>query len=227
MRSPSPTPLAQIVIAHGKGLASIRSLLEDAASQAVDVYRKAWGRFPKGTVLSGMTRDRFLELTDDSTELAGSGVVVRSCGEDWVRILLKGPGWEIALRTRPTLIHVDEGSGGLFGLDEYSAPLGTPVLFWRFDREENQLASFAMARVVDMTWVMEAKVYEEVEITYDLASLAPLPSPPGASNDDDNLDDVVGRWDNDEPQSEAEATDKTDEDSDDDEPGTTLGENRN
>jgi hypothetical protein len=224
MRSPSPAPLTQVVAAHGGELAVIRRLLEEAAREAIKLYRP-WKRLPKGTALSAMTRDRFLELAEDCEELAGGGVVVKSCGEDWVRVWLPGPGWIVSLRSRPKVISVEE-EGGLFDLDLFGAPRGTPVLFWRFNAAEDRLASFSMARVADMAWVLEAEVLEEVEITDGLTALiSGRVTVPGSGNDDDDLENVVGRWDNDEPLSEAEVADEIYEDDHDDERGPALGEN--
>jgi hypothetical protein len=47
---------------------------------------------------------------------------------------------------------------------------------------------------------------------------------PGSGNDDDPLDDVVGRLEGDDPQSEAENTDRQYEDEHDDESDSAVGD---
>jgi len=50
---------------------------------------------------------------------------------------------------------------------------------------------------------------EEIMITPDMRSVPPVSIViSGSGNDDDDLDDVVGRWDSAGPQSEAEITDR-------------------
>lgn len=214
---------------YGRELAIVRRLIEQAARDAVKLY-KPWGRAPKGTALSAMSRDRFLELAPDDEDLALSDVEVYGEGEDWVRVRLPKLGWCLPLRARPKLVRIEDGQGtldpDLFG----EPPLGTPVLFWRFDASEDSLSAFSLIRVLELEegWVMECKGLEEVEITADLLVLPVASAPtPGSSNDDDDLEDLVGRWDNEDPQSEAETTDrqyKDDDDDDDDESDSAVGD---
>ena len=227
MESPSPIRLKQVVTAHGRELAVIRRLLEKAAREAIKLH-SPWGRPPRGTVFSGLAREKLLELVEDCEELAGTGVAVMACGEDWVRVWLPGPKWMLKLRSRPKVIPVSD-EPALFELELDGVPRGFPVLFWRFNSNEDQLAHFAMARVRDLEWVMEAEVLEEIEITADLAALTTgrAATVPGTGNDDDDLTGVVGRWDSDEPRSEAEATDETYRDSHDDERDSAVGDDNN
>jgi hypothetical protein len=229
MKSPEPTSLKQVVAAHGRELAAIRRLLEEAAREAIKLH-SPWGCWPKGSVFSGLTREKFLNLIQDCEEFAGTGVAVWSCGEDWVRVWLPGPKWLLKLRSRPKMIFIDDDHA-LPGLELDGVPRGFPVLLWRFNFEEDRLAHFTMARVVDVEWVMEAEAFEEIEIAADLGSQGATPAATvrGTGNDDDDLPGVVGRWDSDEQQSEDEATDTTDEDShdDDDEGDTAVGEDNN
>lgn len=224
MNSPTPTPLAQTVTTHGKGLAVVRRLLEDAARQAVKAVMDAWNTPPTGTALSALTRKRLRMLVGGNEELAETGVIVKFCGEDWVRVWLAEPGWEIHLRTCPPIVPVGQ-EPGLFGREEFAVPRGTPFLFWRFDTSEDQL-SFSMALVANPDWVIEAYVYDVVEITDLETGTGAVLTPPGTGNDDDDLNDLLGR-DDDEPQSEAEANDDKNEDSNDDERGTAMGEDGN
>lgn len=225
MKSSSPTLLEQVVTAHGGELAVIRRLLEEAAREAIKLH-SPWGRPPKGTAFSALTREKFLELIEDCEELAGTGVAVMTCGEDWVRVWLPNPKWMLKLRSRPKVDLVNDDEPTLFDLEPDEVPRGSPVLFWRYNLDEDRLAHFSAAIVTDPDWVMEAEVLEEIEITDDLISVTAgrAATVPGTGNDDDDLQDVVGRWDNDEPLSEAEATDKIFKDSDDDERGTAMGE---
>lgn len=223
----SPSPLAQAVAVHGRGLVALRGVLEQSASDAVDLYQP-WRRVPKGSALSAMTRDRFLELVGECEELAGSGVTVRSCGEDWVRVWLPHLGWMVPLRTRPKILHI--GDPGLFPEDLFGPPLGLPVLFWRWDHAQRQLASFSMARVTELVrWPLDCTALENIEITADLitsSSLHPVP-PPGAGNDDDDLPGLVGRWSHDEALSEEQSTDELDKDTRDDDIDPAVGEDDN
>jgi hypothetical protein len=214
------------VAVNGRELAVVRRLLEQAARDAVKLYAP-WKRAPKGTALSAMTRDRFLELAADDPDLALSDVEVFTEGEDWVRIWLPKLGWKLHLRTRPKLVRIADPTG-LFDPDLFEdLTLGTPVLFWRFDPCENRLAAFSLVRVLNIEdgWVMECKGLEEIEITADLLALPVMPTvTPGSSNDDDDLEDVVGRWDSEDPQSEAETTDRQYKDDHDDESDSAVGD---
>jgi hypothetical protein len=220
------SPLEQAVAVHGRELAVVRRLLERACRDAVTLYSK-WKRYPKGTAMSAITRDRFLELANDDPDLALSEIEVFAEGEDWVRIWLPKLGWKLPLRTRPKVVRIEDGSGWL-GPDLFGdPPLGTPVLFWRWDFPEDRLAFFSLVRVLNTEdrWVMECKGLEEIELTLDLlATPAATSVTPGSSNDDDDLDDVVGRWDSEDPQSEAETTERQYRDNHDDESDSAVGD---
>jgi hypothetical protein len=218
----SPTPLENAVAAHGRELAVLRALVGQAAADAVGLYGP-WHRTPKGSALSAMTRDRFLELSGHSADLAGSGVAVRSCGEDWVRIWLPKLSWLVPLRARPRIVRVEEP--GLFPDDMFGPALGSPVLFWRWDTVERKLASFSLARVTSMdNWVLECPVLESIDIRDDLAAMpAGRLVPAGGSNEDDDLAGVVGRWDREDPVSEAEHTDELRKDTRDDNIDPAMG----
>ena len=219
----SSTLLEQAVAAHGRELAVVRALLEQAATDAVGLY-KPWLRSPKGSALSAMTRDRFLELAPDSTGLAASGVVVKSCGEDWVRVWLPKLSWLVPLRTRPKVIRLEDD--GLFPEDLFGPPPGTPVLFWRWNIEQSELTHFSLTRVANMdNWVVECPTFESIEISADLITMKPPGSSTlaGTANDDDDLGGLVGRWDSEEPQSEAEHTDELGKEGRDD-PGFAVGD---
>lgn len=223
----SPSPLEQAVAAHGRELAVLRDLLDKAARDAVKLYAP-WGRGPKGGVMSGMTRDRFLEFAQDSAELAGSGVAVKACGDDWVRVWLPTLRAWVHLRSRPrTVIPVVEDE--LFPVyDLLGMPPGLPVLFWRWDRIEGRLATFSVAWVSTMdNWVVECPVREEVEISADLMALPAGRPVPGAGNDDDDLPGLVGRWDSEESMSEDQVTDEGREGTSDDDTGPAVGEDPN
>jgi hypothetical protein len=220
----SSSPLEQVVGAHGRELAVIRDLVEKAGHDATKLYRP-WGRAPKGGVMSGMTRDRFLEFAHDSADLAGSGVAVKACGDDWVRVWLPLLRRWVHLRTRPknvVLLKEDE----LFPVvDLFGLPPGEPILFWRWNKGEQRLATFSVAWVTTLdNWVVECPVREEVEVSPDLMT---LPSSPvaGTSNDDDDLP-LVRRWD-DGPKSEDQITDEAREETSDDDTGPAVGEDTN
>lgn len=205
----------------------LRDLLGRAAHDAVGIYTP-WGRAPKGQVMSGMTRDRFLEFAQDSAELAGSGVAVKAAGDDWVRVWLPLLRAWVHLRSRPrNVVPVIEDE--LFpGYDLLGLPQGLPVLFWRWDRIERQLATFSLAWVTTMdNWVVECPVREEVEVSPDLMALPASRPVPGAGNDDDELSGLVGRWDGEEPMTEDQVTDDAREGKGDDDTGPAMGEDAN
>lgn len=202
----------------------MRALLEQAASDAVGLYAP-WQRNPKGSALSAMARDRFLELSQYSADLAGSGVVVKSCGEDWVRIWLPKLSWLVPLRTRPKVIRLEADS--LFPEDLFGPAPGTPVLFWRWNMEQGELTHFSLTRVVNMdNWIVECPIFESIEISADLIALTPVgnATPTGAANDDDDLGGLVGRWDRQEPVSEAENTDELGKEECDDDAEWAVGD---
>jgi len=221
-----PSPLEQAVAVYGRELALVRSLIERAARDAVQLY-VPWKRAPKGTARSAMARDRFLELAADDPDLAASDVEVFAEGEDWVRIWLPKLGWKLALRTRPKVVTI-ENRDGFLDPDLFEDPaLGTPVLFWKWDVLRDCLAFFSLVQVINTEdrWGMECKASDEIKITPEMLSVPTIAAAaPGSSNDDDDLDDVVGRWDSTDPQSEAETTDKQYRDDHDDESDTAVGD---
>lgn len=222
----SSSLLEQVVGAHGRELAVIRDLVNRSARDAVSLYGK-WERAPKGGVMSGMTRDRFLEFALDSADLSGSGVAVKACGDDWVRVWLPILRMWVPLRTRPPTVVVVEDNDLFPEFDLLGLPPGKPVLFWRWSRAERRLVSFSVAWAVTMdNWVIECPVRGEVEISADLMALPSRPVP-GARNDDELPDELVGRWDGDEPKSENQVTDDAREESGDDDSGPALGEDTN
>jgi hypothetical protein len=90
------------------------------------------------------------------------------------------------------------------------------------------MASFSVAWVITMdNWVVECPVREEVEISADLMALPAARPVPGASNDDDDLPGLVGRWDGEEPMSEDQVTDEAREGASDDDTGPAMGEDAN
>jgi hypothetical protein len=223
----SLSPLEQVVRCHGRELAVIRDLVEKAARDAVMLYRP-WGRAPKGGVMSGMTRDRFLEFAQDSAELTGTGVAVKGCGDDWVRVWLPALHMWVHLRSRPrTVVPVNDDE--LFIVyDLFGLPPGCPVLFWQWNKAEQQLATFSVAWVTCMdNWVVECPVREELEISAGLMALPALRPVPGEGNDDDDLPGLVGRWGDGEPKSEDQVTDEAREGGSDDDTGSALGEDAN
>jgi hypothetical protein len=222
----SSSPLAEAVATHGRELAVVRRLVEAAAGDAVGLY-KPWRRAPKGSALSAMTRDRFLELAQGSAELAGSGVVVKSCGEDWVRVWFPKLGWMVPLRTRPKVIRLEEP--GLFPADLWGAPPGNPVIFWRWGKKEQRLTHFSLAQVTEMDdkYGTECVALENIEITAGVVPMHVSPIIDGAANDDDDLRDLVGRWGSDEPRSEDQVTDELDKDNRDDRTDPAMGEDGN
>jgi hypothetical protein len=171
-----------------------------------------------------MTRDRFLEFALDSADLSGSGVAVKACGDDWVRVWLPILRMWVPLRTRPPSVVLVEDNDLFPEFDLLGLPPGKPVLFWSWSKSEQRLVSFSMAWAVTMdNWVIECPVRGEVEIPADLMALPSRPVP-GASNDDDDLPGMVGRWDSDESKSEDQVTDEAREESSDDNTRTALGE---
>ncbi len=223
----SPSPLEQTVGAHGRELAVVRDLLDKAARDAVELYTP-WGRTPKGGVMSGMTRDRFLEFAQDSAELAGSGVTVKACGDDWVRVWLPVLRAWVHLRSRPRTVVLMIEDELLPEYDLLGLPAGLPVLFWRWDKAEQRLMSFSVAWVTTMdNWVIECPVWEEVEISADLMALPAGRPVPGAGNDDDDLPGLVGRWDGEEPMAEDQVTDEARAGTSDDDTGPAVGEDAN
>jgi hypothetical protein len=175
--------------------------------------------------MSGMTRDRFLEFAHDSAELAGSGVAVKACGDDWVRVWLPILRAWVPLRTRPpTVVQLNDEE--LFPVvDLLGLPPGYPVLFWQWNRLEQELLSFSAAWVITMdNWVIECPVREEVGIPADLMALPAGRYVSGAGNDDDDLRGLVSRWDGEEPKSEDQVTDEAREGTCDDDTGPAVGE---
>ena len=226
----SPSPLEQSVAAHGRELAVLRGLLDEAARDTAKLCEPR-GRAPKGTAMSALTRDKFLELAEGCTELAASRVAVKPCGEDWVRVWLPELQIWMPLRHRPETVVLVEQAGLLSEEDEdlLGWPGGSPVLFWRWNHAKHRLSSYSVAWVTSKKkWFMECPVREEIEISADLMAL-PVGGfvPTGARNDDDDLPGVVTRWDTAEPLTEDQATDKADEGAKDEGTNPAVGEDGN
>jgi hypothetical protein len=158
----------------------------------------------------------------------------------------------VPLRTNPGTIVVVEDDELFPQVDLVGLPPGQPVLFWQWDKRQQQLASFSVAWVITMdNWIIECPVREEVEIPAGLMALPATRSVQGADNDDDDLpglvglqdgdeptsdrpaevagndDDLpglVGRWDGDEPKSEDQINDEAREGTSDDDTSPAVGE---
>lgn len=206
----------------------LRDFLEEAGHDTIRLHQPR-GKAPKGTAMSSLTREKLLELTDGSADLAASGVRVRPRGEDWVRVYLPKPlhTW-FPLRTRPKTVVVDAPTGVLSEEDEdlLGMPYGYPYLFWCWDYAIHRLKSYSVVWAKRRSpWYPECPCVEEIEISATLAALpANITVPRGARNDDDELDDVVAKWPTDEPMSEDEVTDKADEGARNDDADPAMGD---
>lgn len=224
----SPSPLAQAVAIYGRELAIFRGLLEEAGHDTIKLHQPR-GQNPKGTAMSALTRPKLLDLAKGSADLATAGMRVRPRGEDWVRVWLPKPlqAW-VPVRSRPDTIVVDGDVSILCEEDEdlLGMPMGYPYLFWRWDYTEQRLMSFSAAWVKEKRgWHKECPCREEIEISAALAALpANTSAPIGARNEDDELDDLVAKWDTDEPLSEDQVTDKANESVEDGDTNPALGE---
>jgi hypothetical protein len=184
--------------------------------------------------MSALTRDKFLELAEGSTDLGASDVAVKPCGEDWVRVWLPKLRTWVPLRRRPeTVISIEQP--GLFSEEEDEEvdllgwPAGFPVLFWRWSHNEHQLSYFSVAWVVSKEkWFIECPILQEIEIPPDLMALpAGGPMPAGIRNDDDDLPGLVTRRDPEESLSEDQVTDNADGGARDDGTNPAVGEDGN
>lgn len=226
----SSSTLRSVVETHARGLAMLRALLVTALRDSATLY-KPRGRPPKGMAMSVMMRDKLIELALPSADLAADGLSVMAYGQDWVRITFRG-GVTAPLRKRPprTGAVTLEGQEDLFSLldDEEEpappvdafrdSPLSLVVLWdykWAVDSEGNItddiLAYFGVAQVGSKGGEPDYQtVVDHVEISPNVVPLLPV-APPGSDNDDDELDDLIGRWDQDAPASEEEITDAQEE----------------
>ncbi len=220
--------LAEVATEYGGEFSLLFRLLEQAGCDTVDLF-KPWGHLPGGTAFSASTRDRFLQLAEDSAELAASKIKVEAYGDDWVRIYLSMLGLRVKLRARPRTAHLIEpglwpdggvgpnsedgsdseaSSGRLFesGLID---PPGHVVVFWRFNLPERSMSKWSIARVVSMDdWFIDCPMYEEVDLPTDVLLLAGHRVPVEAANDHDDLADVVGLREDGEAQSEEQVTNR-------------------
>jgi len=73
--------------------------------------------------------------------------------------------------------------------------------------------SFSLVRLVEKEPGLKSEYWEEVAISESTVPL-PLARPPAGTgnDDDDNLQNLVGRWNSEEPRAEHEATDDQDKD---------------
>lgn len=191
----SLTPLQRAVLARAREFAHLHDLLLRAGGDALDLY-KPWGRRPKGSAFSAMTRDRLLEFVGDSVTMSGSEVQVTPHGEDWVRVWVPELGLEVPMRTRPRGAYLLQDDilqqldgADLDGLaDLFGDPPGKHVIFWRFNLHERTMPhwSFARAHSLD-NW--DCPMYEEVELptAHTLRDVAQ----PESADDHDDLEGVV------------------------------------
>lgn len=225
MSSPRTSPLREAVVAHGRDLALIRRLFEQAVSETTSHYAEKWGHAPRASVLSGMARNRFMELVVE--QALTTGVVVTSEGEDWVRVWLPSLGRTIRLRTRPK--RAAQEQGGLFDLDLFGwCRPEEPFMFWRWIASEDRLALSLVGVLTPVRlWGLKCQVTDEIEITADLLAI-PASAPPGTGNYDDPLNDFLSRWPTEVPESEEEATDREErEKRDDNGTDSALGDDGN
>jgi hypothetical protein len=205
----SLTPAVLVLQKYGRELSLLRDLLAIAAEDSLKLHAPR-EHAPKGSTMSGLTRDRFLTLASGSPELLESKVKIRSAGEDWVRIRFPELPREVRLRTRPKSMAKRYDSTLPFN-DLLGPPPGHFVLMWTWEAPVG-LASFSLVRTVAKDWGPRCDYWEEVPIQEGLVAL-PLTRPPaGTGNDDDqDLYDLVGRWPSQEARDESEATDDQDE----------------
>lgn len=202
--------------------------------EAVGKFSASNGRIPKGLLASMIIRENLGNRIErgDLIHGVGSKFVVERYGQDWIKIHF--PEQEaVRLRTEPAypkvqnpvLVPADDDAPALF-----EEPVGHLVLMWRWDVATGMLRSLWLTRVVSLDWKQDGCVIlEKVEIKSAMESKF---VPEGIGSDEDDLDDMLSRWDDSEPgdpdepdeSGAAGAADFDDnEDEDDDEGDTAVG----
>ncbi|MEX5634133.1 hypothetical protein [Parafrankia sp. FMc2] len=195
--------------------------------------------------MSGMMRDKLIELALPSAELAADGLAVTAYGQDWVRVTFGSEGVTAPLRKRPRVKKVPalQNEVSLFEFDDqldrdesiaevdlFGNSIAFFVVYWDYqwiwnneeEKAEGKLSCFSVAQVASVGGEPDYQtIVNEIEISPNVVPLRQI-APPGSANDDDDLDDVVGRWDQEAPAAEEEITDKQDEEGRDDD-DTSLG----
>jgi hypothetical protein len=223
--------LARLADEHQVGLAALVRLLHAEASEAVAWHVDKWAILPGASALSGLTRQHLALAAKVDQALLDSGIRVEPWGDDWIRLMLPGVPLPLPLRTRPKSVTIAEPllDEDVLALDPLDPALfGHRLLFWRFDRGRRAMVRWTLARVRSLEFEGGCVAFEEVPLPLAPALTNPvvLQQPVGTANEDDDLDDVVGAWESEQPRSEAEATDAdTGEDvgEDDAEPGSGVG----
>jgi len=224
----SPLLLRRLASAYDRELSLLHQLLDDSVQKVAEMTSSAV-KHPNGPAMSALARTELLGFAQASLAVRRSRLRLKSCGDEWVRVGLKGSEVRPRLRMRPPTAELVEAS--LFDEATLRGPAGSVVLMWNWDPGRGCLRSLALTRVESMLrWGIQCSILEEIPISASAAGLAEDPFhgsiPLGASNDDDDLSDLVGVWDEDDDiQSERESSDARDEeDRNDDEGDSTVGE---
>jgi hypothetical protein len=210
--SPETPGLEQAVIHHGRDLAALHRLGDQSLREAEQSYVKEWKRRPKASVRSGTARARLLELVDD---VLFDEIEVTGEGQDYVRVFLPFLGAKLYLRSRPKVATTYPRDGELLSLDLFGMA-GTLYMFWQAADDGSGLAHLSIAEVLtppDLWW-KKCVMRNEIFVTADVIPIVPA-GPTGIGNYDDDLNDVLGRWENEDAQSEEETTDEEAQEEDD------------
>lgn len=212
-------------------LARLRGQLDESVRESARMFAGR-GRVPKGYLISGLSREALGGLVAQSkqtlTDGSRSRLVVESYGQDWIKVHFAGIG-PVKLRKRPSKTYVAEpalvaADGATMPL--FEVPTGELVLLWDWDASIGMLRSLTLARVASLEdWNTHGCViFSEIEIE---SAMTIQSLPDGAGSDEDDLDDLVSRWDangeTDEPDTLGTTAFDEDEDEDHDEGDTTVG----
>jgi hypothetical protein len=203
--------------------------LLDSAVQKVAQMTATASRTPNGPAMSALARPELLNFAMTLLPVRRSRLRLYEQGDEWVRVGLKGTVIRPRLRMRPPTAHLVEP--GLFDEQTLTGPAGSFVLMWDWDQSLGGLNTFALTRVVTMKrWGLDCPLLEDIPLEAPLAGSSADPFrhlvPMGIGNDDDDLSDLVVRWEDeeDEARSEPEVSDRREEDERDGEGDTAVGE---
>lgn len=187
----------------------------DEAFRESDQLFAPRGRVPAGHVISMLTREALGHLVGAASPVRPGEnrprLVIESRGQDWITASLVGIG-SVRLRKRPAKVTVthpllagaDEAAPALFEQppleaadDAAPALFGTDasvlVLFWDPDMSAGMLQSMWLSEVATLDWGSGGPVIFD-EVVFELAGAA-RSSLEGAGRDEDELGDLLSRWD--------------------------------
>ncbi len=195
----SPSAVRGIASEFRPELTWLCGMVDEALRDSTKLFAPR-GRVPRGHVISMLTREALGPLVGSGSPVrpgeSWPRLVVESYGQDWIKVSLKDVG-TVRLRKRPGKTSV--GQPPLEAADEavpalFDAPAGgVLVMFWDWSATTGMLRALWLSDVATLEWGSKGPtIFDEVK--FELVASA-VSVPTGAGRAEDDLADLVSRWD--------------------------------